>query len=86
MCWRCASAPHWRRRPFGLAKPSASISFPLKRFEGKGFGAQHRKREWRVGHFWPPRPEVGGAAAFNREDREYWSVLINGNDQDRLSD
>ncbi|MDA4848871.1 hypothetical protein [Hoeflea poritis] len=27
----CAVAPHWRRRPVGLAKPLASGSFPLIR-------------------------------------------------------
>ena len=44
--WRCAGAPHQRRRPVGLAKLcELRIPFPCKTIKGKENGAQHRKRD-----------------------------------------
>jgi hypothetical protein len=37
---------------------------------GKEPGASAPQARPRVGHVWPPRPEVSGEAALNREDEK----------------
>ena len=67
---RCAGAPHQRRRPVGLAKPMASNSCPMQTLQGKRKRCKAPQARPRVGPSGPPRPEVSGKAALNRERKQ----------------